>query len=518
MDRWDVVSRATLAAVVLVGIAAVAVIVQPANAAVSITYSVTSGTAGNNGWYVSDVTVSIQTPGATSSTCLSVVTFHSSSDTYQCSATDGNATPTLQLQFKIDKDAPVVSGSSPDRGPNSNGWYNAPVNVTFSGTDPMSGIASCTQTAYSGPDSGSATVTGTCTDKAGNVSAPSTFSLKYDSTPPSVSGSPARAPDAGGWYNHAVAVAFTGSDATSGIDTCSSASYGGPDAPGATLTGTCTDKAGNSANGSFSLQYDSTPPAVKAVLARPPDADGWYNHAVALTATGTDAGSGIASCGGGTYSGPDSDAASLKATCTDNAGNAASQTVALKYDDTPPKLTRRERDKRQRHGHASLDSLARRRVDHGRADTGAERKKTMTVYKGAAHSFTDPKLRNGDRYRYELSATDKAGNVATATATAEPRALSTPAQGQTVKQPPLLRWSKVAGADYYNVQVFVAGHKVLSLWPVGTALKLPRSWTYGGQAHNLGKGRYRWYVWPGYGPRKASKYGKLLGSSVFNVA
>ena len=87
-----------------------------------------------------------------------------------------------------------------------------------------------------------------------------------------------------------------------------------------------------------------------------------------------------------------------------------------------------------------------------------------------------------------------------------------------MKQPPLLRWSKVAGADYYNVQLFVAGHKVLSLWPVGTALKLPRSWTYGGHAHTLVKGRYRWYVWPGYGPRKASKYGKLLGASVFNVA
>ncbi len=330
-------ARAATVLAVLVSVAAVAA--QPAVAAVSITYAITSGTPGNNGWYVSDVSVAIQTPGATSSTCQTAVTFHSSTDSYQCSATDGVATPTLSLQFKIDKDAPTVTGSSADHGPNGNGWYNGPVTVTFTGTDATSGIASCTQTSYSGPDSGGATVSGTCTDVAGNVSAASSFNLKYDSTPPSVSGTPARAPDANGWYNHAVGIAFTGSDATSGIDSCTSANYGGPDAPGATVTGTCTDKAGNSAGGSLVLQYDSTPPSVTAVLARPPDANGWYNHPVALTATGTDAGSGIGPCTGGTYSGPVGDTASLTATCSDMAGNVTSQKLGFKYDDSRPKLT-----------------------------------------------------------------------------------------------------------------------------------------------------------------------------------
>jgi hypothetical protein len=515
MDAGDAVSRRWLAAAILLGLAAWTIAVQPATAAVAITYSITAGTAGSNGWYVSDVTVSIQTPGATQSTCLSVVTFHSSADSYQCSASDGNATPTLQLQFKIDKDRPVVTGSSADRAANANGWYNGPVNVTFAGTDATSGIASCTQTTYNGPDSGSATVGGTCTDNAGNVSASSTFGLKYDSTPPSVSASPARPPDANGWYNHAVGVSFTGSDSTSGIDSCTASSYGGPDSAGATLTGTCTDKAGNSANGSFSLQYDSTPPAVKAALARPPDAGGWYNHPVALTATGTDAGSAIASCSGGTYSGPDTDAASLTATCTDAAGNKGSTTVPLKYDDTPPKLTAVSvttgNGTATLHWKASPDNASviveRTPGPHG--------KKAARVYKGDAHSFTDPKLRNGDRYRYVLSATDQAGNVARASATAEPRALSSPPQGATVRHPPLLRWSKVAGASYYNVQVFAGGHKILSMWPVGTTVKLPRSWTYEGHHHALGKGAYRWYVWPGFGPRKSSTYGKLLGGSVF---
>jgi hypothetical protein len=515
MDNGTAVRRALIAAALLV--LAVAVAVQPATADVSFIVKVTSGTVGNNGWYLSDVTVSIQTPGATSSTCFSAVTLHSSSDTYQCSATDGNITLPLTLQYKIDKDAPTVTGSSADRGPNANGWYNAPVTVTFAGTDPTSGIASCIKTTYGGPDSGSGAVTGTCTDVAGNVSAVSTFNLKYDSAPPSVNASPARSPNAKGWYNQPVAVAFTGSDSTSGIDTCTSANYGGPDSASATLTGTCTDKAGNSVNGSFSLQYDATPPAVKAALARPPDTDGWYNHPVTLSATGTDAGSGIDSCSGSTYSGPDSATASLTATCSDTAGNTGSQTLSLKYDATPPKLTgvsvTSGNGTATLHWATSSDNAS---ITVARTP-GPNGKTGETVYKGDARSFTDPKLRNGDRYRYELSAVDQAGNVAKASATAEPRALSSPAQGQIVKQPPLLRWSKIAGADYYNVQLFVAGHKVLSLWPVGTTLKLPRSWKFGGHGHTLGKGRYRWYVWPGFGPRTAAKYGKLLGASVFVV-
>ncbi len=494
--------------------------VQPASAALVITPTVTSGAQGSNGWYVSDVTVSIQVsndPG-TDSNCPAVKTFRSSSDSLDCTATLGTSSISLHLQFNIDKDAPTVTGTSPDHAPNGNGWYNAPVTVTFSGSDPTSGIASCTQAAYSGPDSGSATVSGTCTDKAGNVSAPSTFNLKYDATPPSVNASPARPPDTNGWYNHAVGVSFAGSDATSGIDSCTSASYGGPDSAGATLSGTCTDKAGNSANGSFALQYDATAPAVKAALARPPDAGGWYNHPVALSATGTDAGAGIDSCTGGTYSGPDSDTASMTTTCTDKAGNKTSQNVAFKYDGTPPKLT----GVAVTNGNGS--ATLRWSASPGNASITVERtpgpngKAPATVYHGDAHSFTDPRLRNGARYRYKLSATDQAGNIAKASATAEPSALSSPPQGRTVKQPPLLRWSKVAGADYYNVQLFVAGHKVLSLWPVGTTLKLPRSWTYGGKRHSLVKGRYRWYVWPGFGPRSASKYGKLLGASVFNFA
>jgi hypothetical protein len=506
-----------LALAALVGVA-LSVGAPPALAAgPSVTYTVSSGTAGKNGWYVSDVTTPITVTGATKTTCPAIDTFSSSSDSLDCTATDGTSTVTFHLQFKIDKDLPIVTGATPDRGPNANGWYSAQVTVTFAGNDATSGIASCTQTTYSGPDSGSAAVTGTCTDNAGNVSDPFTYNLKYDSTPPSVTASAARPPDANGWYNHAVGVTFNGSDSTSGIDSCTSASYSGPDSSAATVQGTCTDKAGNLAGASLTLEYDATPPTIKAALARPPDANGWYNHAVTVSATGTDAASGIDTCTGGSYSGPDSDTTSLTAACVDKAGNSTSQVVTFKYDDTPPKVS--DVTVASGNGTATL-----KWTDSGGVSTvtirrtaGTKGAHAVTVYKGDGRSFTDGKLKNGTKFRYELSVVDQAGNVAKATATALPRALSSPAQGQTVKRPPLLRWSTVSGADYYNVQLFFAGHKVLSAWPLGTKLKLPGKWTFGGKPHTLSTGGYRWYVWPGYGSRKAANYGKLLGSGFFLV-
>ena len=64
---------------------------------------------------------------------------------------------------------------------------------------------------YDGPDSATASLSGTCTDRAGNRSAPRDFGLKYDETAPSVTGAvPDRSPNDAGWYRRPVEVASAG--------------------------------------------------------------------------------------------------------------------------------------------------------------------------------------------------------------------------------------------------------------------------------------------------------------------
>jgi hypothetical protein len=241
--------------------------------------------------------------------------------------------------IKYDASAPTVTGVSTGRSPDSNGWFNHPVSVALQGTDNgPSGINQCDGFTYSGPDT-NGNVGGQCVDNAGNA-AGGQVAFKYDATPPSVSGQPARGPDGNGWFNHAVTINFGGSDAASGIASCSSTTYNGPETGGTTLNGTCTDNAGNTGSGTYGMRFDTTPPGgVTANLARGPDANGWYNHPLGITFSGSDGLSGIASCTSMSYNGPDSAGATATGSCTDNAGNtSAPLSKSFQFDDSPPSV------------------------------------------------------------------------------------------------------------------------------------------------------------------------------------
>ena len=114
-----------------------------------------------------------------------------------------------------------------------------------------------------------------------------------------------------------------------------------------------------------------------------------------------------------------------------------------------------------------------------------------TVFRGRAESFLDVRVTNGVRYAYEVRAHDAAGSAASQTTTGVPvatgpdaappgptarmppgpragrRRLIAPRAGTLVRpgRPPLLRWTPVRGARYYNLQLWRRGRKILSAWP-----------------------------------------------------
>ena len=326
-----------------------------------VAWSVVSGVKGDNGWYRSAVVVQVTAAGSGCPTPPFDITFNTTADNFSC----GNGSTSLSLHFNIDPDPPVVTGATPDRAPDNNGWYTHPVNVTFAGSDSNSGIASCQTVTYGGPDSANATATGTCQDKAGNVSAPGSFQLKYDSTPPSVGG----------------------------------------------LRGVIGD-------GTVTLSWKQSLDTASVTVSRSPGRNG---------ATGS------------------------------------------------------------------------------------------TVYHGKGAGFRDIGLKMGVTYRYTVTAVDDAGNSAQAAAAIAMRALYAPAPGQHVKAGATLAWIPDKSASYYNVQLFRGRKKVLSTWPGNARFRLPRAWAFEHHRYTLKRGKYKWYVWPGLGPRSKAHYGKMLGGSIFTV-
>jgi hypothetical protein len=286
------------------------------------------------------------------------------------------------------------------------------------------------------------------------------------------------------------------------------------DTPGATLTCSATwINPGETLTRSVTIKIDKTPPSASGHPARPPDANGWYNHPVPVSFAGSDGTSGLAGCSSTTYSGPDNSHASVAGTCTDHAGNVGHATYGLSYDATPPSLgnlTAKPGDRSVLLGWTASPDAQVAQVTRSRGSGPSK-----TIYSGMAGSFRDKGLRRGAKYHYTVTAFDVAANSAaqTLTVTATGRLIN-PAPGEHVSSPPRLAWLPVNGARYYNVQL-IRGGRIMSAWPTHANLKLPRRWVYQGHRYRLRPGVYRWYVWPGFGRLAQAHYGRMLGGSSF---
>jgi hypothetical protein len=354
---------------------------------------------------------------------------------------------------------------------------------------------------------------------AGNTSAPLDFPLKFDATPPVVSAAPGRGPDTNGWYNHAVTIGWSGTDATSGLAACTPPlTYTGPDTASAAPSGNCADKAGNVAGLAVPLRYDGTAPSVSARPDRAPDHNGWYNHPLTLQFVGADSVSGVDACTSNQYSGPAGKGIVSNGSCSDRAGNVGFGSLTLDYDAEAPTLSGFLLESEAsanvvRWKPSSIDDVAT-------IIRTARKGRPQTVYSGAGDSFVDRRVQPGTEYRYSLQTVDQAGNESRRLSSlALPKAVALRNRGYVPRTAgaPVLRMPKVAGAGYYHVQLFREGKRILAAWPMRPQLSLRATWKWAGHNYRLTRGRYRWFAWAGFGRRSAAQY-KFLGAAYFDVA
>ncbi len=262
---------------------------------------------------------------------------------------------------EVDTTKPVITGSL-DSLPNSFGWNNTDVTVSFSCADTgavQSGIDINTVSGATLTSEGkdqSVTNTGTCIDVAGNIADPVTVSnIHIDKTPPVVT---MTLPGTGKYVlNQSITATWSATDALSGVASPVSGSVSINTSSVGTKTftipaGTVMDKAGNSSL-KVTISYkviksvvgvDTTKPVITGSPAPLPNALGWNNTDVIVSFSCADTGaiqSGIAinTVAGKTLTTEGKNqSVTNTGTCTDVAGNTADPATVsnINIDKTSP--------------------------------------------------------------------------------------------------------------------------------------------------------------------------------------
>jgi len=424
----------------------------------------------------------------------------------------------------------------------------AAVTFSASATDNIDGVVSATCSPASGATFGFGATTVTCsaTDTRSNKGSASFTVTVRDTTPPVVTPGSDRVVEANGRSGSNVSYDVSATDAIDG-PMLPSAIVCAP-GPGAlfglgssSVVCNATDRRGNVGTGRLTVTVvDTTPPTLSVPAPLRVSATGGLSAAVPAIAGFLGAARAADIADPSPRVSSDAPAFFPLGTTTvtfaavDSSGNRVTRTSTVTVttetvspsaqpDVVPPanvsnlRAQALNRSIRLRWRPPSDRDFARVEVVRSTTTVGAE---STTVYRGRATTFLDRRLANGTEYRYLLVSVDAAGNRSfgiVVVAAPKRRLLTAPALGARVRVPPLLAWVRVNGASYYNVQVSRNGRKVLSAWPTRNRLKLSRTWAFAGRRQRLAPGTYRWYVWPGFGPQRESRYGQLLGEGSFVV-
>lgn len=227
-----------------------------------------SGTAGANGWYVSDVTVTwtVTDPESTITSTTgcdsTTLTAESTGTTLTCTATSSGGTNSESVTIKLDKTGPSATLSVTAGTAGANGWYTSDVTVHTAGVDSISSPVTCTADQFQTAETTGTVFNGSCTNNAGLTTNAAPVTIKLDKTKPTIT---ITTPPNGAIYllNQPVAANYTCTDGTSGIDTCAGTVANGTNIDTLTVgshsfTVNAKDLAGNtnSTTNTYAVHYD----------------------------------------------------------------------------------------------------------------------------------------------------------------------------------------------------------------------------------------------------------------------
>ncbi len=131
--------------------------------------------------------------------------------------------------------------------PNTNGWYSSDVTIEWTCSDATSGPVDATVSDTVATEGANRSATGTCKDVAGHTNSATETGINLDETPPEIELLSRPNANENGWYDGDVTIKWSCSDALSGEVTEIVEATVSSEGADREATGTCTDKAGNTA-------------------------------------------------------------------------------------------------------------------------------------------------------------------------------------------------------------------------------------------------------------------------------
>jgi pimeloyl-ACP methyl ester carboxylesterase len=285
------------------------------------------------GWNNSPVTVSWNCTDALSGPVAAFDSVTVGSDGAAQSATgtcrdlaDHVTTGTL-AGLNIDTTPPEIVAVA-DIAPNSNGWNNGDVHVTFVASDVLSGLALTPPVRLVSSEGAGQDIGGTAEDNAGNAASASVV-LNIDKTAPMIAlTSRTPAANGAGWNNTDVSLLWNCSDALSGPVVDQVSQSVSAEGAATNVIANCDDHAGNNASDARSVSIDKTSPT--SLIITPAEGAAYLVNAVVNAAYScADALSGVSACAGPVSPGAGIDTATVGAkTFTVNAADAAGNQFA----------------------------------------------------------------------------------------------------------------------------------------------------------------------------------------------